>query len=645
MAVSMLLALPSLASAATIPVQTNADTSATDCTLRDAITAANDDAPAGACPAGAGSDTIDLSSRSGLLNVATQLPTISSTLTIAGPGEAAAPQLQVFAGDQTRIFQVTSGTVTVSGLSITRGGGTNCTAGCGMRVLGGNVTLDRVTVDSNEARSNAGQANVAEGGGIWIAQGATVVVRRGGVYGNTAVAHAGATGSAQGGGIVNFGSLTIDRSEVAGNQAVSQGADAAVSAGGGIANHGTLSVIASTFFSNQVGAVGEGSRSAAGGAIHNAPAAPQVRIDRSTFSLNVADGDAQSARAGALYSDGGGFRIRSATIAYNSAPMGADIVAVAPVDVANTIVALPQGGGASCAGQLESGGYNLESANSCGFDEVGDRPFTSPRFNPDGLQENGSTTMTLALEQSSPAIDNGKRAPGESVDQRGSVRPFDYAEFVNGPGGDGSDIGAYEAKFAIEPVMAPTITAGPGGDTGRIGGVLVTNADPAGFDFFSDYPDATFRCQLDTVFRPCESPVFYDSPMPAGDHLFTVQAFDQYGEPAGFTSVYFRSYRCTRSDAGLDLLFGTAGNDVLCGLAGDDTIYPGAGLDWVFAGTGNDAVGSSDGDDRIIGGPGNDQLAGGLGDDRFDGGPGDDVCNGGAGTDTATNCELLIGIP
>jgi hypothetical protein len=54
------------AGAATITVTTTVDASAVACTLRDAITAANTDATSGACPAGAGNDTLDLTGLGGL---------------------------------------------------------------------------------------------------------------------------------------------------------------------------------------------------------------------------------------------------------------------------------------------------------------------------------------------------------------------------------------------------------------------------------------------------------------------------------------------------------------------------------------------------------------------------------------------------
>jgi len=49
----------------------------------------------------------------------------------------------------------------------------------------------------------------------------------------------------------------------------------------------------------------------------------------------------------------------------------------------------------------------------------------------------------MALLWGSPAIDEGKSF-GLTTDQRGAPRPFDFPFITNAPGGDGSDIGAYE---------------------------------------------------------------------------------------------------------------------------------------------------------------------------------------------------------
>ena len=61
------------------------------------------------------------------------------------------------------------------------------------------------------------------------------------------------------------------------------------------------------------------------------------------------------------------------------------------------------------------------------------------------LQDNGGLTDTMALMPGSPAIDAGSSF-GLSTDQRGDVRPVDFALVPDALGGDGSDIGAFEVQ-------------------------------------------------------------------------------------------------------------------------------------------------------------------------------------------------------
>ena len=85
---AFVLLSPQVARASTITVTTSLDTSASRCTLRNAITAANNNAISGACPAGsAAGDTIVITA-TGTITLNTVLPTITSTMSIVGPGSA-----------------------------------------------------------------------------------------------------------------------------------------------------------------------------------------------------------------------------------------------------------------------------------------------------------------------------------------------------------------------------------------------------------------------------------------------------------------------------------------------------------------------------------------------------------------------------
>ena len=61
------------------------------------------------------------------------------------------------------------------------------------------------------------------------------------------------------------------------------------------------------------------------------------------------------------------------------------------------------------------------------------------------LQNNGGTTPTHSLGSGSVAVDKGESS-GSTTDQRGQPRPVDHASVPNASGGDGSDVGAFEAQ-------------------------------------------------------------------------------------------------------------------------------------------------------------------------------------------------------
>lgn len=87
---------------------------------------------------------------------------------------------------------------------------------------------------------------------------------------------------------------------------------------------------------------------------------------------------------------------------------------------------------------LTDGGYNVEDDGTCGFaTATGSLPDTAdPLLDPDGLQDNGGPTQTIALQPVSPAVDlvaEGE-CPPPQTDQRGVARPQ----------GEACESGAYE---------------------------------------------------------------------------------------------------------------------------------------------------------------------------------------------------------
>jgi hypothetical protein len=105
------------------------------------------------------------------------------------------------------------------------------------------------------------------------------------------------------------------------------------------------------------------------------------------------------------------------------------------------------------AGEVTSEGFNLIGAadGSSGWIIIGigaDLTGTTaspldPQLGP--LYNNGGPTSTMALSPNSAAVDQGSSF-GLTNDQRGSIRPFNYLNMPFPPGGDGSDIGAFELK-------------------------------------------------------------------------------------------------------------------------------------------------------------------------------------------------------
>ena len=115
-------------------------------------------------------------------------------------------------------------------------------------------------------------------------------------------------------------------------------------------------------------------------------------------------------------------------------------------------------------------GFNLVSNadNAQGFtastDQIG--TFVSPlepMLDPNGLQDNGGPTSTIALLPGSPAVDKGT-SNGLTTDQRGTgfPRAFDDPSILNAIAGDGTDVGAYELQTAVPtPTPTPTLTPTP----------------------------------------------------------------------------------------------------------------------------------------------------------------------------------------
>ena len=265
-AVAALALAPGAASAATITVTTTQDTLANDgqCSLREALSAAATDTAsgpaAGECAAGSGPDTIVLGpnryaiSRPGIddTNQAGDLDVVGGTVTIAGAG----PATTIDGGGIDRAIDVLlGGNLTLQNLTIT--GGKVATSANGFNAgPGGNGGAGGPGGDSK------GGAGVAGGGGGGVRSagtltlnGVTVTGNRagdGGTGGTGAIAGAGGNGGAGQNG---------------GNGGESDGGNGGDGgSGGGVLNAGgTATIIASTFTNNVAGNGGKGGAGADGG--------------------------------------------------------------------------------------------------------------------------------------------------------------------------------------------------------------------------------------------------------------------------------------------------------------------------------------------------------------------------------------------
>lgn len=142
------------APAATITVNTLVDenNTGTNCSLREAITAANSNAAFGGCSAGSGADIINITV-TGTIQLTGILPLIGDSLTINGPG-ANLLSVRRDTGGNYGIFDVNGGiTVFMQGLTVTNGLGTNSPGG----ILNfGTLTITNCTIAGNQGTSNFG---------------------------------------------------------------------------------------------------------------------------------------------------------------------------------------------------------------------------------------------------------------------------------------------------------------------------------------------------------------------------------------------------------------------------------------------------------------------------------------------------------
>ncbi len=305
--------------------------------------------------------------------------------------------------------------VTVNNLTIAGGeynsGAFDNTGGGGLRISHAGVTLNQCTFKDNKSY---------QGGGIFI-DAATTNDEIAYTVQLTSCTISRNQAGAQGGGLSKHGgALIIDGCTFDLNSLTEHGS------GAGIDNwNGSLVVRNSTFSANDGGF-------SVGGALSNHFTREQTVIRNCTMVGNYA-----GQGGNCIFNDSGGTGSSSAAMVLGNTILD-DALSWEPVYSTPNI---------RNDGALNSGGFNLCSDNGAGvLGTIGDMINTDSKLDPNGLQDNGGPTRTIAVSSDSPAVDRGNDAAGLGIDQRGQPRPKDFSQYPNASGGNGSDIGAFEEE-------------------------------------------------------------------------------------------------------------------------------------------------------------------------------------------------------
>ncbi len=526
-----------------------------DCSLREAIIAAN---------AAAGNDTITVPAGTYTLTIAgtgedaaaTGDLDLTSNITINGAGTGStiiqAGTLGVGGPPNgiDRVFHITGAfTVNISGVTVRNGNTPAWNSGGGIYQHGGStLTITNSAFSSNSAYYGGGiqtygaltithsafsNNSASVGGGIYQ-YGGTLTITNSAFSDNSA--------SSYGGGIYSTSSsdmlITITNSAFSGNSALyGGGIDNDCSActltitdsaffgnsanyGGGIYNYGSLTVMNSAFSDN--------SATAYGGGIDN--------YDTLTITNSAFSGNSAVTGGGGVNNNAGTAAITNSTFSGNSASVsnggGISNNISSTATLRNTIVANSASGG-NCNGTITNGSNNIDDGTTCGWGSAsGSMSSADPLLG--ALADNGGPTQTFALLAGSPAIDGVTFSPpnsAPSTDQRGVARP-QGARF---------DIGSFEYDITPPDTTIDSAPPNPSNDNTPI--FAFSGDDGMG----SGIGIASFMCQMDSGgYSTCVSP-FTSLPLADGSHTFYVYAIDNAGNldasPASFTWQVVSLYR------------------------------------------------------------------------------------------------------
>jgi len=459
----------------------------TDCSLREAVIAAN--SSAGADVVVVPSGVYELTRTSGSEDQQGDLD-VGESVTIRVPTRATEPAV-IETSLGVRLLEVgfpglTGITATLRGL-VFQGGGPESFGGAVHVVDGTMLTLELCEVRDSEASMGggiffepgaqgtlidsivSGNSATTLGGGIYAPSTGTLSLMRSAVQNNDSagygggllalgtvtIAHSSVTGNAasHGGGLyIAEGTTTIVDSTIASNEATVSGGGVTVASGGGVTVAGTL-VLRRSF-------VG-GNQAVDGGGIHLFVAGAGLEVEGSTLALNTATGS-----GGGLFIEGppGLAHISSSTVGGNVADSdgtgsgfggGVFVAGGASPTFQNTILAYNSDTTVTtpsdCFGVIESLGHNLiQSIGFCGIVGVTDGNVLGVDPLLGALFTNGGPTLSSMPLAGSPAIDAGD--PDGCVDASGAPIDVDQRGFPRHADDDADgvarcDIGAVERSL------------------------------------------------------------------------------------------------------------------------------------------------------------------------------------------------------
>jgi CSLREA domain-containing protein len=431
-----LLVQPVTATTITVSSTVDALANTGSCTLREAIIAANQNAPSGAaageCPAGSSgsTDTILLPSGtfqlslSGTESSGAVLPAlgdldITQNVNIVGQGPAST--IVDALGLGARLFHIDFATSQISFQGLTLRNGVSNGSGGGIYFRDGvSLSLTNVRVLNNSATSG-------NGGGIYAPNTSNVTLTDVQIVGNSTEDHGGGLNWNECVGCTS-NTLTITRSLIALNTTTEN----FFAEGGGIsAGTGNIFITDSTIDENHATSGGgirlEGSLFAASSTFSNNTAdfdGGGIFFDFHDFAqltnCTITNNEADGAGGGIASFSNETSTLTNCTIAENKASSGTAIDRADELVLINTIVS-----GTCSDGLAVSQGGNVESpGDNCGLDHATDLVAVgASSLGLAPLADNGGRTLTHLIGDSSVARGRGRDAFCPSLDQTGMPRP------------------------------------------------------------------------------------------------------------------------------------------------------------------------------------------------------------------------------